>query len=265
VVFASTNAAVAKAMAVLGSTEVKIDPIKEGVMCEFWIDDDGTLKTEVNEFEPPKTVWSRAGTYEYGTGAWFPEDRSRPAGTWRPQGTQAAASSTPSTPTRSSTAVVRGWDIGREGYVVRVKDEVVFVPNDVTYASWQGTLTHFGGRTGWCFVEVELDWGMRDELALPVCQLMPADVFHGKSNRAPERADAIALPPVKVESEIEENDKALDDFYMPKTLQELVDAIEEIFGAEALDLLPIQWEADPTLYDIDEEREDVIDVMEVSD
>lgn len=275
VVFASTNNAVAKAMAALGASKVEIDPLKEGVMCEFWIDDD-KLMSEITEFEPPRTYY-RQGSWEYtGTGA-LPRGRHFPPAA---SGTKAPATQAPQTPSYAT-----GWGLGANGWVLRTGDEVVFEPTDVSYEPMYGTVSHFGAKQGMVFVEFEFDWGLSEEVHLPINRLWPVAEWKRSLTRTPKAdshlrlvPDPIALPPVRVESEIDglaepyqdNGGKQPDDFYMPKSTQELVDAIEDIFGAEALDLIPgyYEWErGEITGWELTDDGEldptdDVIDVEE---
>jgi hypothetical protein len=253
VLFASTNAAVAKAAAVLGSTKIEIDQIKEGVMCEFWIDDDGKLASNVQEFKPPKTFHTQAGAWEYDEGAWFPRGRTTYGGTTTVQ--RATASASPGT--------TGAYAVGAEGWVLRKGDEVVFQPNVAGYDPMFGSIVHFGARADMAYVEFELDAGLEEEIALPVRQLWPAGAWRATLTAVADPAAVAALPPVKVENTLTSE----DDYYLPRSTEDLVTAIEEIFGVEALDLIPgfHEWErGELPSWIIPDENDDVIDVEEVS-
>lgn len=233
VIFASTNAAVAKAAAQLGSTTITIDSIKEGVMCEFWIDDDGKLQSNIEQFEPPKSIYARSGAWEYEQGAWFPSER-RPA---------VSQGSTPGAATPAATSSAnrgKDWGIGADGWVLKVGDDVVFAPNDISYEPMYGTFIGFGAKNGFGWVEFDFDFGVAEQLYLPIKQIYPMEAW----KREPV-APVLQLPAVKVEHEIEPFvNEPNGDFYIPSSTEDLVRAVEDIFGEDALVLMPgyAEWE-----------------------
>lgn len=262
VLFASTNAAVAKAATLIGSS-CSIDMIKEGVLCEFWTDDEGVLKSNVEQFAPPKPLYSRTGAWEYDGGAWFRSGTRPKFPTRTPSGT--------TTGTTRDPHKVKEWRIGAEGYVLHPGDNVVFCPVDKSYEPTFGRLMDFGVKLTDAYVQIELDWGVEDEITLPVRQLLPQEVWEDR-----HRPRQLALPPVTVVSEIEQEEidaevldsvseiEALRDFYHPRSTLDMVNAIEEIFGEAALDLIPgyHEWESgEITGWEL---TDDVIDVEEVN-
>jgi hypothetical protein len=211
--------------------------------------------SNVEEFEPPKSVWSRAGAYAYEQGAWFPADRgtnvvqlpARTIGGAAPA--KAPASSTP-------TIKKDDWVLGMDGWVLKEHDPVVFVPNDPKYDLLFGKITFYGGRQGCVYVDIEFDAGLSEEICLPVKQLLPLSEFR-HSEWA--KQGQLALPPAKGE---EKNDD-LVDFYVPRSTTELVEAIDDIFGPDTLQLMPGFAEWDRGDYP-EMTFDDVIDVEEVN-
>jgi hypothetical protein len=148
--------------------------------------------------------------------------------------------------------------------VLRKGDQVVFVPNTAGYSPIFGELVHFGVRQDIAYVEIEFDKGVLEEVILPVRSLWPAKAWRATLTAVADPTDAAvaALPPVKVEHDLTD-----EDFYMPRSTEDLITAVEEIFGVEALDLIPgfHEWQrGELCSWVIPDENNDVIDVEEVT-
>lgn len=163
VVFASTNAAVAKA-AVLFPGGVDIDMIKEGVILRCVHDEEGKLDVQTTEFKRPVRSWT--SNYSGGTG---------PAGGFRRETVTPAASTGGNV--RTLPRREPSWVVGGNGYLIRPNAPVVFVPLDEEYPDIVGTFVDASFKTGYAYVRLHMDYGVSDEVSLPVKQLYPLDVW----------------------------------------------------------------------------------------
>ena len=191
VIFASTNAAVAKA-AVLFPGGITIDPIKEGVILRCVHDEDGALDVQTTEFSAPARSFVRT----YGSG-------------WEVGGTQHGANgfqrgtrSVPNTPTSatvtnigtSRSATDPSWAVGGNGYVIKPNDPVVFVPLDEEFDDVVGTFVDTSYKSGYAYLRVHLDFGVTDEISVPIKQLFPIAVWRETPTKIPRKGAFQAQP-----------------------------------------------------------------------
>lgn len=183
VIFASTNAAVAKA-AVLFPGGITIDTIKEGVVLRFAHNAAGELEHGISEFTPPSSYSyggsSAPGGFRRNTTPRANVAPSTPSGNVLPIGGSTASS-------RPSSAAQPSWVVGGGGYVIKPNDQVVFVPVDEEYADFFGTFVDTSYKAGYAYVRLLLDFGVTDEVSLPVKQLFPLSVWREGSNKIPDK------------------------------------------------------------------------------
>ncbi|HVE28372.1 MAG TPA: hypothetical protein VNC22_23355 [Sporichthya sp.] len=197
VIFASTNAAVAKA-AVLFPGSITIDAIKEGAMLRFVHTAEGVLEHQITEFKPPEKIYiSSYGSVD----AW---DYSR-GGSWTAGGFRRASDSKApaATGTQGSTSSKArqdtSWVIGGGGYVLKPDDAVVFVPDDPEFCDLIGTFKAASYKSGMSFIEMWFDKGCSDEVVLPTKRIYPLHVWRDEPDKIPTKGafalDAAAMVP----------------------------------------------------------------------